>query len=425
MFKWIIATLLWLVLASPAAAQNTTCATRPAGDSSNACASTAFVNGGSSPAIGKFTPNLPIIGGPTGYFAQGTRSGNTTLFPTIDGTPVSGQCPVYDSFGGFLSTPCTPSGSGNVSAGTIGQLAIYTGTTTVAGTTTGAGVITAIGNAIGAASGLAALDSNTRLNNFETNSDWLATYAYGQSAAMVGLGAVNDGGITGAARTSQNTTGGGGIAMLGGAFWGFADGGSFPANPVWGLYAECRAFSTSTSGYCAGSEIEITNFKGGTQPVVTDPYNSEATGATFGLHVASGGGCTVASPCYNPITGLTNLTTPLVASSALTISSNSGSVYGLFNNGIVFSCGSVGTTDCSGNGSGNAMAMYSGLNLTWFSPGNSQIFQIAASGTRTGGSVAWGPSGLNFGGLVTSGAGGGLYLCIDSAGTVYKKASCP
>lgn len=39
MFKWLV---LFLALATPATAQNVTCATRPAGDNSNACASTAF-----------------------------------------------------------------------------------------------------------------------------------------------------------------------------------------------------------------------------------------------------------------------------------------------------------------------------------------------------------------------------------------------
>lgn len=144
MFKWIVATLLWLALAIPAAAQNTTCATRPAGDSSNACASTAFVNGGSSPAIGHFTPNLPLIGGPTGYFAQGTRSGNTTLFPTVDVAPVAGNCAVFDSFGGLTNVACSPSGSGTVGAGLTNQIATYpaNGTSVVGNGTLPATILT-------------------------------------------------------------------------------------------------------------------------------------------------------------------------------------------------------------------------------------------------------------------------------------------
>src|SRR6185312_14100048 len=114
---------LLLALCVPAHAQNTTCATRSPGDKSNACASTAFVN---TPATGgSFLPNQPVIGGPSGGLAQGTRSGNSTAFPTVDGTPVNGQCAVFDSFGGLNSVACSPSGSGTVGAGLTNQLAIY------------------------------------------------------------------------------------------------------------------------------------------------------------------------------------------------------------------------------------------------------------------------------------------------------------
>lgn len=130
----LLLALLWLVPIL-AHAQNVTCATRLPGDSTNACASTAFVASGFQPTLPSFVANLPLIGNGTNVPAQGTRSGNTTAFATVDGAVTSGQCAVFDASGGLLSIACTPSGSGNVSAGTIGQLAIYTGTTTVAGAT--------------------------------------------------------------------------------------------------------------------------------------------------------------------------------------------------------------------------------------------------------------------------------------------------
>jgi hypothetical protein len=60
MFKKLLF-LAALLAAAPAAAQNTTCATRPVGDNSNACASTAFVN-----------QNSIIIGGAAGGVLSGT-----------------------------------------------------------------------------------------------------------------------------------------------------------------------------------------------------------------------------------------------------------------------------------------------------------------------------------------------------------------
>lgn len=50
---------LWFALCSGALAQNTTCATRPTGDSSNACASTAFVATGFIP--GTNVPTHPVV----------------------------------------------------------------------------------------------------------------------------------------------------------------------------------------------------------------------------------------------------------------------------------------------------------------------------------------------------------------------------
>lgn len=121
MFKWAL--LLSLLWATPVWAQNPTCPTRPPGDSSNSCASTAFVN---TPATGgTFTPNQPVIGGPSGGLAQGTRNGNTTAYPTNDAVPVTGECAVADSVGGLIYQACSPSGSGTVGAGLTGNLAIY------------------------------------------------------------------------------------------------------------------------------------------------------------------------------------------------------------------------------------------------------------------------------------------------------------
>lgn len=117
---------LWLVPVL-AHAQNTTCATRPAGDSSNACASTAFVHGGFLTSTG-WTPNNPLIGSSIGGVTQGTRSGNTTAYITADGTLTNGHCSSIDSHGGIVDAggPCTiGGGGGTVSSGLAQQYAYY------------------------------------------------------------------------------------------------------------------------------------------------------------------------------------------------------------------------------------------------------------------------------------------------------------
>ena len=135
-----ILTLLLTLLITPAEAQ--TCPTRPAGDSTNACASTAFVhsvvpvtpitvpNGGTGQS--SFTANLPLIGNGTGAVAQGTRSGNTTVFGTINGTLNNGHCVSIDSNGNLVDAGGSCSiggGGGTVNSGTAGQLAYYPGST--------------------------------------------------------------------------------------------------------------------------------------------------------------------------------------------------------------------------------------------------------------------------------------------------------
>lgn len=67
-----ILTIIAGLLISPAEAQNVTCATRPPGDSTNACASTAFVHQGFQPLL---TLPLSIVNGGTGTSTPGLIAG--------------------------------------------------------------------------------------------------------------------------------------------------------------------------------------------------------------------------------------------------------------------------------------------------------------------------------------------------------------
>ena len=136
--KRFLAALFFLLFVVPASAQ--TCPTRPSGDNTNACASTAFVHaatGGTVPITvpnggtgqTSFTTNLPLIGNGTGALGQGTRSGNTTDFATTTGTLTNGHCITIDTSGNLIDAgfACnTGSGSGTVSSASLNQLAVYT-----------------------------------------------------------------------------------------------------------------------------------------------------------------------------------------------------------------------------------------------------------------------------------------------------------
>ena len=104
----------------PADAQNVTCTTRPPGDNSNACASTAFVD---TAIAGISFPSLPlsIVNGGTGTSTPNLSAGaNITI---------TGMWPNQTIAASGGST-----GSGTVASGTQGQIAIYASNgTTVSG----------------------------------------------------------------------------------------------------------------------------------------------------------------------------------------------------------------------------------------------------------------------------------------------------
>lgn len=152
----------FLLSASPALAQNVQCADRPAGDSSNACANTRFVQqhgggGGGTPGGNNgdiqynnagsfggypqvpvpsggtgnstFTAGAPLVGNGTSPVTSGTRTGNTTQFVSASGSANAGVCITYDGSGNAISstTACaiynSTSDIAGISNRTAGQLA--------------------------------------------------------------------------------------------------------------------------------------------------------------------------------------------------------------------------------------------------------------------------------------------------------------
>jgi len=108
-------------------------------------------NGGTGATT--FSSNLPLIGNGTGAVAQGSVSGNTTVFATATGTLTNGHCVSIDSNHNFIDAggACTTGGGGGtVSSGSANQLAYYqsNGTTVVGLTTCNSGVYQTDGSGV-------------------------------------------------------------------------------------------------------------------------------------------------------------------------------------------------------------------------------------------------------------------------------------
>ena len=143
MFKWLLPLLLWV---APVSAQQVTCATRLTGDSSNACASTAFVNnsigtvvfpgltGDVTSAAGSYATTLATVNSNIGTF------GNTTNIPTFTVnakgliTAASNQ-----TFASMLATALGSTRGALAEYGATGWTSIIPGTSGYVLTSNGAG----------------------------------------------------------------------------------------------------------------------------------------------------------------------------------------------------------------------------------------------------------------------------------------------
>jgi hypothetical protein len=174
--------------------------------------------------------------------------------------------------------------------------------------------------------------------------DFTNLYAYGggtNNTVLIENDALDGWGmpaLTASARTKNNSNLG---APAGIYAFAFNDRTTAPLSPAWAIYDEIRRYSGA--GISTVNEINITEF--GT-PFSTDPYGAAyAVGnMSAGLYIQSGGECKPTNKCYNPATGVKDLTA-VPASVALAIGNNGASFYtGLqFNYNALF--GNDGVTD--------------------------------------------------------------------------------
>lgn len=133
MFKWLFLALLWSV---PAIAQNVTCPTRPLGDNSNACASTAFVL--ANQASSSLNANS-VLGNATASPATGTSlaipscstSGSALAYTTNTGFSCNASINAAQLGGATFAAP------GAIGGGTpaAGSFTTLSGSTSVSGGT--------------------------------------------------------------------------------------------------------------------------------------------------------------------------------------------------------------------------------------------------------------------------------------------------
>lgn len=176
------------------------------------------------------------------------------------------------------------------------------------------------------------------------DADFTNRYAYGggtNNTALIENDSVDGWGmpaLTASIRTKNNSNAG---APAGIYAFAFNDRNVAPLSAAWAIYEELRRYSGA--GISTAHELNITEF--GT-PFATDPYGaSYAIGnLSAGLYIQSGGECKVGNLCYNPATGVKDLTAN-PASVALAIGNNGSSFYtGLqFNYNALF--GNDGVTD--------------------------------------------------------------------------------
>ncbi|MGC1615820.1 MAG: tail fiber domain-containing protein [Candidatus Acidiferrum sp.] len=156
-------------------------------------------NGGTGAVT--FTSGVPILGNGTSPFTSGTKTGNTTLFATSNGSLVNGHCVSIDSNGNFIDAggACTTGGGGGtVSSATGGQLAYYAASgTTVAGLTLGTGLsitgTTLNGTTIGGLTGAVLLGNGLTSSSNTINTLWTAS---GSNISNNNAGSVTVGSFT-------------------------------------------------------------------------------------------------------------------------------------------------------------------------------------------------------------------------------------
>jgi hypothetical protein len=269
--RWLLALLFFVALGTnQVQAQNPTCPTRPFGDSSNACASTAFVAQNALPLA--LTQNFIIVG----------SAGNLAV-----GVPLSGSCTIVSA--GAISCNANALTGTTLASGVVGSSLTSVGNPLTIGTSLYPSISGShfrydansalLTNTVGTKVGLFGLPA------IDTNVTWVNTYISGaDSLGNVTVYGTSPNGVWGslfASRSSDNPAGTP-QNIVGTNSLGVHDSTTAAGHNVWAQYTAGVVTAASTPSHILGHEISI--FNNGSV-VAEDPFNFNPTGSSEALRV--------------------------------------------------------------------------------------------------------------------------------------------
>lgn len=234
----------------------------------------AVTSGGTGQA--SFTSGLPLLGNGSSGLSQGTISGTGSKFVTTTGTLTSGHCVSIDAGSNFVDAggACTTGGGGGtVSAATLGQLAIYTGSTTTVGG------LTSCNNGYVGTDGAGANACRTTLNAaLQSGITQLGTISSGVWNGSVVPGQY---GGTGVANTGFTFTMGGNVAFSGAFnFTGTLTAGTSVTFPTGGTLMNQNGTSGGIPYYSSNTSIGTSALLSANNPIVGGGAGSAPTSGT-------------------------------------------------------------------------------------------------------------------------------------------------
>lgn len=428
------------LIAGPSWAQNITCPTRPPGDSSNACASTAFV---ATAAVNLLPLNNTWLG--TQDFKGGvTFDGKPNVWnQNAHWTgPVGGVAGQGASIDLFTVPPANYTGI----SGYVQPWAFSPTTGALSGDVTRAANIMNFTTLVGPQWLETGLAVNSTLNTGHVY-DWVTTSSYNAGDYVFGVG-VNIYTTASNCVTANNEPSGTGTTIDGTCTWTFVAldifygkmgasfftlvSGSKAPSAAWGIYDDFTILGTVPGGsnyghFWAAEEIAVTN--GGPD---ANPNTDGMYGLLIDGFVVNRG---IAAISVSPQT-----TTTFAWHVGLVLHAWAGSDYGIWDQGnspVSFYSSGAHTGSSILDASTSGAFLHSTGHYSYaFLDESTSTFGINLSGTYSNSQIigtGWSvnPAGngvlhaMQITAIPTSAGSGGLYVCVDTSGNTYKKSACP
>jgi hypothetical protein len=348
--RWLAALLLCLI-SNVALAQNVLCPTRPAGDSSNACASTAFVAQNALPLA--LTQNFVIVG----------SAGNLAV-----GVPLSGSCTIVSA--GAISCNANALTGTTLASGVVGSSLTSVGNPLTIGASLYPFISAShfhydpnsslIANTLGAKNvviGVPATDPSATWANSISTIDSAQNSTFGPTGVNV-VSPTGSNAFASATRSSDQAT----LTptnIISNTCIAQHDNTSV-AHLMWCGYEAMVVTATAAASHQISREIDTHNL-GATAPV-QDPFNINPSKSIESLRLA---------------TGIPGNGSPNPASSYLLLTNNATTA----NSGIIVANGALNT---GGTANPDALALPPAYSITWYNAAAAKTWQMFAGGGANG-----------------------------------------